>query len=207
MSDNINSNIEHLLSKYDFIAKKLKKTKVYSDDYEVFKLYAKYFLYIFIRLKDNIYIEEGIDIFKALLNDSLDNCLWLINNFSNINVLEEFLITNPVSENKYMITGILYCALIQLNANNSEEDDYEKVINNFINIVVYLISHKQDKYAIYDLSSLYSILVKYVSFHRLIWNYIHPAESIYILVVNILRTRVFQKPEPNGAKFQLILSR
>jgi hypothetical protein len=183
MSDIINSNIEHLLTKYNFIAKKLKKSKVYEDDYEIFKLYAKYFLYIFIRLKDNIYIEEGIDIFKALLNDSLDNCLWLINNFSNISVLEEFLITNPVSENKYMITGILYCALIQLNANNSEEDDYDKVINNFINIVVYLISHKQDKYSIYDLSSLYSILVKYVSFGDKSFEYLESLKIVEIVKV------------------------
>ena len=183
MSDIINSNIEHLLTKYNFIAKKLKKSKVYEDDYEIFKLYAKYFLYIFIRLKDNIYIEEGIDIFKALLNDSLDNCLWLINNFSNISVLEEFLITNPVSENKYMITGILYCALIQLNANNSEEDDYEKVINNFINIVVYLIMHKQDKYSIYDLSSLYSILVKYVSFGDKSFEYLESLKIVEIVKV------------------------
>jgi hypothetical protein len=137
MSDIINSNIEHLLTKYNYIEHKIKKGKVYKDDFEIFKLYAKYFLYIFIRLKDNSYLEEMMDIFKSLLNDSIDNSLWLINNFSNINVIEEFLITCPIMESKYMITGILYCALIQLNANSSEENDYEKIIQNFINIILY----------------------------------------------------------------------
>ena len=96
----------------------------------------------------------------------------MINNFSNINVIEEFLITSPINENKYMITGLLYCALIQLNTNSSEENDYEKVIQNFINIVLYIISHKKDIYQLYDLSYLYQILVKYVSFRDKAFEYL-----------------------------------
>ena len=183
MSDIINSNIDHLLTKYNFIENKIKKAKIYKDDYEVFKLYSKYFLYIFLRLKDNIYLEEGIDIMKSLLNDSLDNCLWLINNFSNISVIEEFLITNPITENKYIITGLIYCALIQLNANTSEEDDFEKIIQNFINIILYLVSNKIEKYAIYDLSYLYSILVKYVSFGEKSFLYLESLKIIEIIKV------------------------
>ena len=183
MSDIINSNIDYLLSKYNFIERKLKKTKVYTDDFEIFKLYAKYFLYISIRLKDNSYIEEGIDLFKSLLNNSIDNCLWLINNFSNINVLEEFLITNPVIENKHIITGILYCALIQLNKNSSEDNDYQKIIQNFINIIIYLISHKQENYPYYDLSLLYSILVKFVSFGDKSFEYLESLKIIEIIKV------------------------
>ena len=183
MSDIINSNIDHLLTKYNFIENKIKKAKIYKDDYEVFKLYSKYFLYIFLRLKDNIYLEEGIDIMKSLLNDSLDNCLWLINNFSNISVIEEFLITNPITENKYIITGLIYCALIQLNANTSEEDDFEKIIQNFINIILYLVSNKIEKYPIYDLSYLYSILVKYVSFGEKSFLYLESLKIIEIIKV------------------------
>ena len=183
MSDIINSNIEHLLTKYNYIEHKIKKGKVYKDDFEIFKLYAKYFLYIFIRLKDNSYLEEMMDIFKSLLNDSIDNSLWLINNFSNINVIEEFLITCPIMESKYMITGILYCALIQLNANSSEENDYEKIIQNFINIILYIIYHKKDIYQIYDLSYLYSILVKYVSFGDKSFEYLDSLKIIEIIKV------------------------
>ena len=183
MSDIINSNIDHLLTKYNFIENKIKKAKIYNDDYEIFKLYSKYFLYILLRLKDNIYLEEGIDIMKSLLNDSLDNCLWLINNFSNISVIEEFLITNPITENKYIITGLIYCALIQLNANTSEEDDFEKIIQNFINIILYLVSHKIEKYAIYDLSYLYSILVKFVSFGEKSFLYLESLKIIEIIKV------------------------
>ena len=183
MSDIINSNIDHLLTKYNYIQNKIKKGKVYSDNFEMFKLYAKYFLYILIRLNDNTYIEEGIDIFKSLLNNSIDNCLWLINNFSNIDVIEEFLIKNPMNDNKYMITGILYCALIQLNTNSSEENEYEKIIQNFINIILYLVYHKKDKYLLYDLSHLYSILVKYVSFGEKALEYLDSLKTIEIIKV------------------------
>ena len=153
MDDIINSNITPLLSKYNYIENKIKKSKAYNDQFEIFKLYAKYFLYIFIRL-----------IFKSFLNSNIENSIWFINNLSNINVLEEFLITNPVSENRYMLTGIIYCALIQLNDKMSEENDCQKIMENFINIILYLISQKMLLYNLYDLSSLYNILVKYVSF-------------------------------------------
>jgi len=188
MDDIKNSNIDYLLSQYKFIEKKIKKSKVYTDDFEIFKLYAKYFLYIFIRLKDNMLIEEGIDIFKSLLNYSIDNCLWLINNFSNISVIEEFLITNPINDNKTLITGILYCALIQLNAQSSEKNDYEKIIQNFISIILYLISHKMDKYKIYDLSLLYTILVKYVSFGDKSFEYLDSLK-----VIDIIKVFLYQK--------------
>ena len=183
MDDIINSNIDYLLKKYNFIEKKLKKTKVYTDEFEIFKLYAKYFLYISVRLKDNIYLEEGIDIFKSFLNYSIDNCLWLINNFSNISVIEEFLITNPTIENKYIITGILYCALIQLNSNIEEDNDYQKIIHNFINIVLHLISQKREKYPNYDLSLLYSILVRFVSFGDKSFEYLESLKIVEIIKV------------------------
>ena len=183
MSDIINSNIDHLLNKYSFIEKKIKKGKVYTDDFEIFKLFAKYFLYIFIRLKDNLYLEEFMDLFKTFLNSSIENCLWLINNFSNINVIEEFLITNSINEAKYMVTGIIYCALMQLNTNSSEENEYDKIIQNFINIILYLIYHKKDKYQIYDLSYLYIILVKYVSFGDKAFEYLDSLKIIEIIKV------------------------
>ena len=181
MDDIINSNITPLLNKYSFIENKIKKSKVYTDQFEIFKLFAKYFLYIFIRLNDNLYMEQNIDIFKSFLNSNIDNCIWLINNFSNIKVIEEFLIFNPVEENRYIITGILYCALIQLNAQKSEENDYEKIIQNFINIVLYLISEKMTKYILYDISSLYTILVKFVSFGDSSFEYLESLNIIEII--------------------------
>ena len=183
MDDIINSNITHLLTKYNYIENKIKKSKIYNDPFEIFKLYAKYFLYIFIRLKDNSYLEQGIDIFKSFLNSNIDNCIWFINNFSNINVIEEFLITNPVSENRNMITGIVYCALIQLNDKISEENDCQKIIENFINIILYLTSQKMLLYIYYDLSSLYSILVKYVSFGNKSFEYLESINIIEIIKV------------------------
>ena len=183
MDDIINSNITHLLTKYNYIENKIKKSKIYNDPFEIFKLYAKYFLYIFIRLKDNSYLEQGIDIFKSFLNSNIDNCIWFINNFSNINVIEEFLITNPVSENRNMITGIVYCALIQLNDKINEENDCQKIIENFINIILYLTSQKMLLYIYYDLSSLYSILVKYVSFGNKSFEYLESINIIEIIKV------------------------
>ena len=183
MEDIINSNITPILSKYNYIENKIIKSKPYNDHYEIFKLYAKYFLYIYIRLKDNSYLEQGIDIFKSFLNCNIDNSIWLINNFSNINVIEEFLITNPVSENRYMITGIIYCALIQLNDKKSEENDCQKIIENFINIILHLISQKMLLYNLYDLSSLYSLLVKYVSFGDQSFEYLESINIIEIIKI------------------------
>ena len=183
MDDIINSNITSLLSKYAFIEKKIKKSKVYNDPFEIFKLYAKYFLYILIRLKDNTLLERGIDIFKSFLNSNINNSIWFMNNFSNINVIEEFLIKNPVSENRYIITGIVYCALIQLNEKANEENECGKIIENFISIILYLISEKMNKYTLYDLSSLYSILVKYVSFGDKSFEYLESNNVIDIIKI------------------------
>ena len=199
MDDIINSNITPLLSKYNFIEKKIKKAKVFNDPFEIFKFYAKYFLYILIRLKDNSILDRGVDIFKSFLNYNIDNCLWLINNFSNINVLEEFLIKNPVPEVRYLITGIIYCALIQLNENINEQNEYQKIIENFVNIILYLISEKMNKYYYYDLSSLYSILVKYVSFGNKSFEYL---ESIN--VVEIIKI-FFYKKHTNGSEMDEFL--
>ena len=181
MDDIINSNITNILTKYIYIENKIKKSKVYNDQFEIFKLYAKYFLYIFIRLKDNSYLERGIDIFKSFLNSNIDNCIWLINNFSNIDVIQEFLIMNPVSENRIMITGIIYCALIQLNDKMSEENNCQKILENFVNIIVYLISQKMLLYNDYDLSSLYSILVKYSSFGDYAFDYLETINIVEII--------------------------
>ena len=183
MDDIINSNITPLLTKYNFIENKIKKSKVYNDPFEIFKLYAKYFLYILIRLKDNTLLERGIDIFKSFLNSNIDNSIWFMNNFSNINVIEEFLIKNPVSENRYIITGIVYCALIQLNEKANEENECGKIIENFISIILYLISEKMNKYTLYDLSSLYSILVKYVSFGDKSFEYLESNNVIDIIKI------------------------
>ena len=183
MDDIINSNITPLLTKYNFIENKIKKSKVYNDPFEIFKLYAKYFLYILIRLKDNTLLERGIDIFKSFLNSNINNSIWFMNNFSNINVIEEFLIKNPVSENRYIITGIVYCALIQLNEKANEENDCVKIIENFISIILYLISEKMNKYTLYDLSSLYSILVKYVSFGDKSFEYLESNNVIDIIKI------------------------
>ena len=183
MDDIINSNITPLLTKYNYIENKIKKSKAYNDQFEIFKLYAKYFLYIFIRLKDNSYLEQGIDLFKTFLNSNIENSIWFINNLSNINVLEEFLITNPVSENRYMLTGIIYCALIQLNDKMSEENDCQKIMENFINIILYLISQKMLLYNLYDLSSLYNILVKYVSFGDKAFEYLESINIIEIIKI------------------------
>ena len=183
MDDIINSNITPLLTKYNFIENKIKKSKVYNDPFEIFKLYAKYFLYILIRLKDNTLLERGIDIFKSFLNSNINNSIWFMNNFSNINVIEEFLIKNPVSENRYIITGIVYCALIQLNEKANEENECVKIIENFISIILYLISEKMNKYTLYDLSSLYSILVKYVSFGDKSFEYLESNNVIDIIKI------------------------
>ena len=183
MDDIINSNITPLLTKYNFIENKIKKSKVYNDPFEIFKLYAKYFLYILIRLKDNTLLERGIDIFKSFLNSNINNSIWFMNNFSNINVIEEFLIKNPVSENRYIITGIVYCALIQLNEKANEENECGKIIENFISIILYLISEKMNKYTLYDLSSLYSILVKYVSFGDKSFEYLESNNVIDIIKI------------------------
>ena len=194
VQDVINSNIEHLLTKFDFMEDKIKKSSPYKDDFEMFKLYAKYFLYILIRLKDNSLIEEGIDIFKSFLNSSIDNCVWLINNFSNITVIEEFLIKNPLRENKYIVTGILYCALIQLDKQSNDNNNYENIIHNFVNICLAIISKKLEKYQIYNLSAIYSILVKFVSFGDKSFEYLESLKIVEIIKMFFYKKHTEGKP-------------
>ena len=175
IDDIINSNIDNLLPKIINIENDYKKP--FDDLFILSKFFIKYFLTIGIRMKNKENIPQMMDISKALLNSSLGACKWLINSFSNIKVLEEFLIKNPIFDMKILILGILYAALINLN----KEEKNDKIINNFINIIIYIITRKFDEYKTNQITPIYMILVKFVSFGDKSYKYLESLNIINII--------------------------
>ena len=182
VDDIINSNIDNLLPKIINIENNFKKP--FDDLFVISKFYIKYFLTIGMRLKNKEYIPQMMDISKALLNSSLGACKWIINNFSNIKVLEEFLIKNPLYDMKILILGILYSALINLN----KEEKNKKIIHNFINIIIHIIKRKFDDYKFNEISPIYMVLVKFVSFGDESYKYLESVD-----IINIIRQFFYTK--------------
>ena len=69
-----------------------------------------------------------VDLIKFLINDQPDCANFLIEEFSNINVIFEYLIGCPIYELKKIIVGLLYCAMIK--SIGEYESNSKKIENN-----------------------------------------------------------------------------
>ena len=94
----------------------------------IFKHFIIYFYNIFLRTKEKEFLGGMVDLIKFLINDQPDCANFLIEEFSNINVIFEYLIGCPIYELKKIIVGILYCAMIK--SIGEYESNSKKIENN-----------------------------------------------------------------------------
>ena len=94
----------------------------------IFKHFIIYFYNVFLRTKEKEFLGGMVDLIKFLINDQPDCANFLIEEFSNINVIFEYLIGCPIYELKKIIVGILYCAMIK--SIGEYESNSKKIENN-----------------------------------------------------------------------------
>ena len=106
-----NTNINEI---NDYIDNKNELTKDEEEKIlELFKNLIIYFFNVMIRGREKDYLGGIVNLIKYLINSYLFCADYLIEEFSNFNVLIEYLLNCPSYEAKKMVVGIIYCAMIK----------------------------------------------------------------------------------------------
>ena len=80
---------------------------------ELFKNIIIYFFNVMIRAREKDYLAGTVDLIKYFLNSYLFCADYLVEEFSNNNLLTEYMINCPSYEIKKLVVGIIYCAMIK----------------------------------------------------------------------------------------------
>lgn len=91
------------------------------------KIGVIYFLLIGLRLKERDNIYKIFMQLKLALFKNISLALWFLNQFTNISIINEFLIDLPIKENKYLTFGLFKKALLALQEQENilKLDEYE----------------------------------------------------------------------------------
>ena len=80
---------------------------------DLFKNLIIYFFNVMIRARERNYLGGTVDLIKYLINTYIFCADYIIEEFSNYNLLIEYLINCPSYEIKKLVVGIIYCAMIK----------------------------------------------------------------------------------------------
>ncbi len=118
----INSYVNDLLIAY-------KKDQL---KFELFKFATTFFFTTVIRCKDKSLIPPFVEFIKTHINLNIDNAIWLIEEFSNFELIQEFLIDCIASELKRLTSGIIYSALLKICRSKTVKELKKNSINDFL---------------------------------------------------------------------------
>ena len=96
---------------------------------ELFKYLIIYFFNVMIRSREKDYLGGTVDLIKYFINNYLFCADYLIEEFSNQNVLIEYMINCPSYDAKKLIVGIVYCAMINCIKSYENKIRYEESQN------------------------------------------------------------------------------
>jgi len=100
--------------------------------FELFKFLSTFFFTTVLRCKDKNLMISFVEIIKTHLNLSVDNCVWLLEEFSNFDLIQEFLIECPTIEIKRITSGIIFTALLKICRSNNPHENKNKTANDFV---------------------------------------------------------------------------
>ena len=80
---------------------------------ELFKILIIYFFNVMIRAREKDFLGGTVDLIKYLINNYSFCADYLVEEFSNYNVLIEYILNCPSYETKKLVVGIIYCAMIK----------------------------------------------------------------------------------------------
>jgi ubiquitin C-terminal hydrolase len=136
---------------------------VLDKDHEMylFKFACSFFFNVLIRAKEKYYLPAMMDVLKAFINKDDQLADWLLEEFSNYDLINEYLIESPVIDVKKLIIGLLYAAMIKSykskrGVNLQSNTLLIQFINNILNSII-KNSNNNDK----DLSILQYILYRF----------------------------------------------
>ena len=112
--------------------------------FDVFKLAATVIFTTLLRLAGKMSVlPDFIDIAKSYMNKSPDAAKWLLMQFINEKTFKEFLFTCSDSENRKIVVGLMYAAMIVLNKSDKgcfnkylANPSTDNILPNFINFVI-----------------------------------------------------------------------
>jgi ubiquitin C-terminal hydrolase len=178
-----NSNIEKLLESYKCVGSikepiKLDNSEIIEDD-KIFKFCCLTFFNIVIRAKDKQFVPVFIDLIKLFINKNIQNAKFILEEFSHIDVLNEYIIDNPLYEMRNLIVGVVNCAMIKffntevkqmltslIDSANTTDDKlsiYNNKICKFLNTLLFTI-HKYtyiDVQEMKDLTHVYLLILRF----------------------------------------------
>ena len=115
------SNINNYLSRNkimlinkneNFIKQQIDNPEDQEKILEIFKHLIIYFFNVMIRSREKDYLGGTVDLIKYFINNYIYCADYFIEEFTNHNVLTEYMINCPSYEAKKLIVGIIYCAMI-----------------------------------------------------------------------------------------------
>lgn len=104
----------------------------------VFKYAITFFLTTLVRAKVKEQIPDFMDQCKAYINKHIDLANWLVVQFTNVNLIKEFIFDCNNSEIRRYVVGLIYCAMLKLYENDKEnilQTGKFSVLTNFANCV------------------------------------------------------------------------
>jgi hypothetical protein len=144
---------------------------------KLFIFACSFFFNVLMRSRDRTYLAGFVDILKSFINKDVDNGEWLLEEFSNFELQNEYLIESPMLEMRRIVVGVLYSAMIKCYKTNSENTILKIFIDNTLsNIYKYFNGEK-------DLTYLYLILFRYSS--------LGDKSKIYLFNVGVLHFLTF----------------
>ena len=153
----------------------------------LFRFSALSFFTTIIRSRDKNMITNFMDIMKGYINKSHVNSDWLLEEFSHMDTLIEFLIECPIIEIKRLSTGLIYSALLKsydyYNSNNLLNKNYQDLpIINFTNTVISLIG-KANKHYTKDFSYIFFTIYRISTLGQNMALYLHSNKlALYIIL-------------------------
>jgi hypothetical protein len=127
-----------------------------------FRYVTSFFFTTLLRNKDRSMIPNFIDIIKGSINYDVKNAIWLLEEFTNDSVFEEFILDCPVIDMKKFVVGIIYCSLLKLYSTDKIDQGntlFKSKILNFTNYILSIIGKiATEKYHGRDYTYVFQIL-------------------------------------------------
>jgi ubiquitin carboxyl-terminal hydrolase 9/24 len=130
-------------------------------NHSMFRWVCSYFFSITLRSKEKKFIPIFMDIIKANINYNPENAIWLLEEFTSLDTISEFLVDCPVPDMKKLVAGILYCAMIKADKIVDKFDtNSDSTLLNFIKTMLYFLS-KRNKFPGKDFTYLYYLIWRF----------------------------------------------
>ena len=169
---------------YCSMSNRVIETTLTSIEFEnyLFRFSATCFFSVILRSRDKNMIPNFMDIMKGYINKSYINSDWLLEEFSNLDTIVEFLIECPVINIKRLVSGLIYSALLKSYSYYKHQQD--SPLLNFTDTIIFLvgISNKQFKN---DFSFIYFILYRISTLGKNMSQYLHSSNVLLYIILYI----------------------